>query len=440
MTPSSHLLVFAGLGIAIMIVAWLPLWLERLPLSLPMLAVGIGYVVFLLTLNAASPLVHPELVELTIEIALIVAVMGAGLSIDRRFAWRLWGSSWRLLAIVMPLSVLALAALGYGLLGLPLGMAVLLAGILAPTDPVLAASVQVGPPGTGEEGETRFALTSEAGLNDGMALPFVTLGLVMISHDTRPAGWFGEWLLVDVAWKIAAAAAIGFLLGWLTIRLNALLPKRFQLSSSNEGLVSVGLAFLVYSAAEEARSYGFIAIFTAAVTLRNFGRSVEYARRMNESARSIERVLAFLVLALLGGAVAGGVLAPIGWAEVLFALGVLIVVRPAATLIGFIGSPQPWPVRLAAGYFGIRGLGSLYYMTYAENSTRLDRSADLWGVVSLTVLFSIVLYGVTADPIMGWLDRRIGKLDGNRRRTLETADIRSDRAARDGAEHPDRRP
>lgn len=189
---AAELLAFAGFGTAILIVAWLPLWLERLPLTLPMLAVGAGYLAFLFTPDLAAPQAHPRIATVLLEVVLIVAVMGAGLSIDRRFSWRGWASAWRLLVIVMPLSIAALAALGWGLLGLPLGVAVLLGAILAPTDPVLASSVQVGPPGVGEEGETRFALTSEAGFNDGLALPFLVLGTTMVArsraHGSR-AGW-----------------------------------------------------------------------------------------------------------------------------------------------------------------------------------------------------------------------------------------------------------
>lgn len=409
MDGSAALLAFAGFGIAILIVAWLPLWLERLPLTLPMLAVGAGYVAFFFTRGAAAPLAHTRIATLLVEVVLIIAVMGAGLSIDRRYAWREWASTWRLLGIVMPLSIVALAVLGSGLLGLPAGVAVLLAAILAPTDPVLAASVQVGPPGVGEEGETRFALTSEAGFNDGLALPFLALGSAMIAHHAHPGFWIARWIGFDLVWRIAAAAAIGFGFGWLLVRLNHLLPERLRLTRSNEGLASVGFAFLVYAAAQGARSYGFVAVFVTAVTIRNFGHALDYAQRLTASARRLERLIAFFVFGLFGGAIASGLLKGIGWREVVFALVALLVVRPLATQLGFLGSPHPAPVRLALGYFGIRGLGSLYYISYAVSIGTLGNPGRLWPVTALVVLFSVVLYGVTARPALALLDREMGR-------------------------------
>jgi NhaP-type Na+/H+ or K+/H+ antiporter len=405
----AELLAFAGFGAVILIVAWLPLWLERLPLTLPMLAVGAGFIAFLFTPDLAAPQAHPLIATVLLEVVLIVAVMGAGLSIDRRFSWRGWSSTWRLLAVVMPLSIAALAALGWGLLGLPLGVAVLLGAILAPTDPVLASSVQVGPPGVGEEGETRFALTSEAGLNDGLALPFLVLGGSLIAHGSQPGWWIARWVAVDLCWGIAIAVVVGFAFGWLLVKGNGLLPERLQLSQSSEGLASVGLAFLVYAAASVLHGYGFVAVFAAAVTLRRFGSALEYARRLTASARRLERLLAFLVFGLFGGAIASGVLEGIGWREAAFAVLALLVVRPLATLLGFAGSKHPVPVRLALGYFGIRGLGSLYYISRQVGANPDHNPLGLWSVTALTVLFSIALYGVTARSALELLDRAMGR-------------------------------
>jgi NhaP-type Na+/H+ or K+/H+ antiporter len=171
----------------------------------------------------------------------------------------------------------------------------------------------------------------------------------------------------------------------------------------------VGLAFLVYAAAEVLHGYGFVAVFAAAVTLRKFGSALEYARRLTASARRLERMLAFLVFGLFGGAIASGVLGGIGWREAAFAVLALLVVRPLATLLGFVGSKHPMPVRLALGYFGIRGLGSLYYISREVGANPDHNPLGLWSVTALTVLFSIALYGVTARPVLGVLDRILGR-------------------------------
>lgn len=430
MPPSAELLAFAGFGAAILIVAWLPLWLERVPLTLPMLAVGAGYLAFVFTPDVAAPQAHPRVAMLLLEVVLIVAVMGAGLSIDRRLSWRGWTSAWRLLLLVMPLSIAALAALGWGLLGLAPGVAVLLGAILAPTDPVLASSVQVGPPGIGEEDETRFALTSEAGLNDGLALPFLALGTLMVAHRSQPGSWIARWVGIDLVWGIAVALAIGFASGWLLVKGNNLLPERLHLSKSNEGVASIGLAFLVYAAATAAHGYGFVAVFAAAIALRKFGSALEYAQQLTASARRMERLLAFLVFGLFGGAIASGVLAGVGWREVLFALLALLVVRPLATLSGFLGSTHPAPVRLALGYFGIRGIGSLYYVSRVIGSNPQRDPLGLWPVTALVVLFSIVLYGISAKPALRLLDRCMERNERRHPRSPETPG--SDRMQRDG--------
>lgn len=148
-------------------------------------------------------------------------------------------------------------------------------------------------------------------------------------------------------------------------------------------IASVGVAFLVYAAAEAAHGYGLVAVFAAAVTIRNFGHALDYAQRITESARRLERLLAFLVFGLFGGAIASGVLAGIGWREIWFALLALLIARPLATLLGFLGSTHPAPVRLAAGYFGIRGMGSLYYIGYAAGTGALHDPGRLWPVMAL---------------------------------------------------------
>lgn len=395
----------AFLGGAILVVAWLPLVLERLPVSLPMLAVAAGFVLASLFGAENFPFTHRRLVENLTEFVLIVAVMEAGLAIDRPFNSETWGSTWRLLGVAMPLSILGIAAFGYGMLGLPIGVAVLLGGVLAPTDPVLASAVQVGPPGVGEEGEVRFALTSEAGLNDGLAFPFVLLGLTIIGAGGGTEGWVGDWLLFDLLWKVAGAVVIGFVLGWLLIQGDRLLPEQYRLVQSRNELVAIGLTFLAYGVGEAAHTYGFVAVFVTAVTLRNLGGSVSYARRLHAFAEQAERLAMVLVLACFGGAIAGGLLNGLTWQDGLFAVVVLFVIRPVATLAGFARSAEPLAERLALGFLGIRGLGSFFYMAYVLNhGLPAEFGQRLWAVTGLIVLLSMVVYGIGSRRIMQRLD------------------------------------
>ncbi|HWU12475.1 MAG TPA: cation:proton antiporter, partial [Caulobacter sp.] len=198
-----YLLFLLGLGVVVLLVAWLPMALSRLPLSLAILCVLIGVMVFqggVLPFRS-DPLRFSTLTERLTEIVVIVSLMGAGLKIDRRIGWRRWESSWRLIAVTMPLSILAVTLMGVQGLGLSLASALLLGGALAPTDPVLASDVQVGPPRSGEDGEARFALTSEAGLNDGFAFPFVHLAVaIALAGGVLEPPLMGRWLAVDVLW------------------------------------------------------------------------------------------------------------------------------------------------------------------------------------------------------------------------------------------------
>jgi NhaP-type Na+/H+ or K+/H+ antiporter len=181
-TMDIYVVTLTILGLVVLFTAWLPMLLRRLPLSLPILCVGLGAALawspFPL-LPAFNPLENRAMTEHLTEIVVIVALMGAGLKLDRKIGLRRWGTTWRLLGIAMPLTIGAIAVLGHWVLGLGAASALLLGASLAPTDPVLASDVQVGPPQSGEEDDVRFALTSEAGLNDGLSFPFVHLAIAI---------------------------------------------------------------------------------------------------------------------------------------------------------------------------------------------------------------------------------------------------------------------
>ncbi len=220
-------------------------------------------------LEGSNPLENRYITERMTEFVVIVALMGAGLKLDRPVGWRSWMITWRLIGIAMPLTIAGIALLGWELLGLGLASALLLGAALAPTDPVLASDVQVGPPQSGEEDDVRFALTSEAGLNDGLSFPFVYLAIaISLSHVTGEP-WLRQWLLVDVVWKLAAGIGVGWLVGKVMGYLTFRLPKRAQLSRSGDGFVALGITCLGYGLTELANGYGFVGVFVAALTLRS---------------------------------------------------------------------------------------------------------------------------------------------------------------------------
>jgi sodium/hydrogen antiporter len=404
----SYVVVLAAFGLVVLLTAWLPMVLKELPLSLPIFCVGLGALVFAFPqLPGVMP--HPkeqlEVVKRLSELVVIISLMGAGLKIDRPFGWKRWRLTWRLLGVAMPLTILCLTLLGQTLLGLGLATALLLGASLAPTDPVLASDIQVGPPGGGEEDEVRFTLTSEAGLNDGLAFPFVLLA-VAIAHE--PSEWsLTEWFAYAVLWKIAAGVGIGFLvgrgLGWLTFHL----PNRAKLSRTGAGFVALGITCLAYGLCEMAKGYGFLAVFVAALALRATEPGHDYHQKLHDFAEELERLLMMALLVLLGGAMTGADLfAALTWEAVAYAVVAIFLVRPLAGWIGLFGTDRPTGEKMAISFFGIRGIGSVYYLAYALQDGSFENADLLWSAAGFIILVSIVLHGITVTPVMRRLDRR----------------------------------
>ena len=402
-----YIVLLACLGLLILAVAWLPTLLHRLPLSLPIICVAFGFGLFSIPGTGPAPnaIDHPYLTEHLTELIVIVALMGAGLKLNRPLGWRSWIITWRLLAITMPLSIAGIALLGWAGLGLAPAAALLLGAVLAPTDPVLASDVQVGPPHEPEEDDVRFSLTSEAGLDDGLAFPFVNLAVAVALHGAAPGLWTLQWLAIDVIWKIAVGLAVGLLvgraLGRLIFRYVARLPE------SGDNLVVLGITLLAYGLAEIAHGYGFLAVFVTALTLRSQERSHHYRARLHEFAEQIERLFMMILLVLFGGTIAGGLLAPLTWQAALVGLACLLLVRPLAGLVGLAGSGRPLDEQAAISFFGIRGIGSFFYLAYAYNAAEFDAEARfLFAVVGFVVLVSIVLHGITSTPVMRHLKHK----------------------------------
>ncbi len=410
----SYIPFLIGLGAIVLLTAWLPMVLRPLPLSLPILCVAFGAILFAIGgADAPLPLAHVEMTRLVTEIIVIIALMGAGLKLDRPIGWVRWRTTWRLLAIAMPVSIAGMTFLGWGLLGLGLPTALLLAASLAPTDPVLASDVQVGPPKSGEDGEARFALTSEAGLNDGLAFPFVNLAIaaaLAAAGETASggwlSGWLADWLLIDVIWKIAAGCLIGWTIGrgfaWLSFRL----PRQLRLSTTGDGFAALGMTFIAYGIAEAAQSYGFVAVFVTALALRRAEPNHEYHVRLHDFAEQIERVAMMLVLVLFGGALTSGLLAELDWVAVAFCAACLLIVRPLSGLISLSGVACPFGEKAVIAFFGIRGIGSAYYLAYGlTHAEHFERPEYLWSVIALMILTSIVIHGVTVTPALREIDK-----------------------------------
>jgi NhaP-type Na+/H+ or K+/H+ antiporter len=398
--------VLAVLGIAVLATAVLPGPLRRLPLSMPMLAVAVGAVLFSLPLgfDGPRPGADDDIAERLTELVVIVSLTGAGLKLRRRVGWHSWMTTWRLLAITMPLTVAAIAVVGAVGLGLPIAAAVLLGAVLAPTDPVLASEVQLPGPGESEdtpESPIRFALTSEAGLNDGLAFPLTNLAIAMAVGGN----WFLGWAVEDVVVKLSVGLLSGVLLGRVVGRLTFGRNSQYAFVRSGEGLVAFGITLAVYGITELVHGYGFIAVFVAAVTLRQRESSHEFHGVMHDFADTLERIASLVFLLLLGGAAVDGALAGLTLGGALTGIAVILVVRPVAGWIGLMGSDESAASRSAIAFFGIRGMGTIYYLAHAVNEEYFPAARQVWAVAVFTILVSIVVHGASAGPVLARLDR-----------------------------------
>ncbi|MBC9823816.1 cation:proton antiporter [Terrabacter sp. MAHUQ-38] len=434
-------LIYLIAGAAMLLALVLPTVLDRHAASAAMVLLVLGMAIGLLPLPDGMRLdpvaIRPQ-VERVTEFTVLVALMGVGLAIDRSFEWRSrtawasWSPTWRLLAVAMPLTIVSVALLGWAL-GVAPAAALLLGAALSPTDPVLASDVQVEGPKVedatdvdeDEEGaalgepvdekdDVRFALTSEAGLNDGLALPFVTAAVLLAS-----AGGVSEWGLRWVAWdlvaKVVVGVVVGVAVGWGLARIAFRSPRRsLRLAEQGEALLAIAALVLTYGVSQLCGGYGFVSVFVCALTLRAAERNHRYHVSMHEVVQRLERLLTLLILLVLGMAVTKGVLGELDWRGVAIALALVFVVRPLAGWVSLSLRPRRAGLpgglgrreMLATAFFGVRGVGSLYYLALAAGEYSFSDERWLWSTVAFTILLSVTVHGTLATPVMRSLDRR----------------------------------
>ena len=369
--------------------------------SLVYLAMGFAAAVGIeiLGLTWLDPLGDPEIMERVTELAVIIALFATGLKLDRPFKFRTWSSVTRLLALAMPLTILGVVVFGTQVIGLSLGAAIVLGAILAPTDPVLAGDVGVGPPSDEDEHEPNFSLTGEAGLNDGLALPFLFLGLFVL--DPGGTSWLGEWLLADVLYAIVAGVLIGGVLGYCLAAAAVRLRDRQLLATVFDPWLAIPAVLAIYGVTELAGAYGFIAAFVGGLAFRRYERGHDYNRRVHEGAEVTEKFGELAAILMLGSMLSFTGLGAPGVSGWILVVVLLLVIRPAAVGLSFLGSRLPRGERLFIAWFGVRGIGSLYYVAIAVGSGYLaagEAEIVAWTAIAV-VIVSIIVHGVTASPV-----------------------------------------
>jgi NhaP-type Na+/H+ or K+/H+ antiporter len=403
---------FLAVGVLLVAMAILAPRFKQLPITAPAIYLLFGAVLGPVGLDVVEIDVLHETtwIKVIIEIAMLLALFGAGTRMPVPFSLRQWWPAIRIGWLGMAVSIGLMAAFGTLVLGLPLGVAVLLGAILAPTDPVLATEVQVHDPS--DRDRLRFTLTAEAGINDGAAMPFAVLGLGLMGlHELGAA----RWLLVDLVYATAGGIALGVVLGWLAARLATRRRAGREPPRIFEDMLSVGLIGATYGAALVLGVGGFLAVFFAGVAFRctehgTGGVDSAAAAIADESLEFDERlgrvVEALLVLAV-GAALTRDLpsAATIGCAAFLF-----FIARPVSVLVCLAGAKVPWRGQLLAGWLGLRGMGSLFYAAYAvEQGVGAEIGADLWRFTLVAVALSVVIHGVSSTPLMQGHERRVAQ-------------------------------
>lgn len=414
--------------------------LRRLPVTgaVVYLVVGAAVGPIGLGLVRLDPTEDAGLLELLTELAVSVSLFTAGLKLRDPIRSRRWRRPIRLAFGSMTVTVGLIAVAGYVGLALPLGAALVLGAILAPTDPVLASEVQVEH--ATDPNELRFALTGEAGFNDGAAFPFVMLGLGLLG--LRELGEIGvRWLLVDVVWAVAGGLAVGALLGTIIGRVVLYLRRTHQEAVGLDEFLCLSLIGLSYGVALLLGTYAFLAVFAAGLAVRRIERTRTDREGLGEDVilrpgrgadphdaavdeaggpafmasellafnERLERIGEVAIVVVIGALVST---TPFPLELVWFAPLLFLVVRPVAVVVGLFGSGTSRPMLALLGWFGIRGIGSLYYLAFAiVHGLGGEDGAKLIGITLWTVAISIVVHGISVTPLMSryeaWRRRRI---------------------------------
>ncbi len=435
---------FVLIGGLLLVRGLTPSVLKRAPVTAAMIYLAVGLLVgpSVLNLFHFNPLKESALLEVLTEVAVLISLFSAGVKMPVPFSFSRWHAPILLATVSMSITVALVAAFAYYVLGLPLGAGVLLGAIVAPTDPVLATDVQSRHPG--DRDQLRFTLTCEAGMNDGSAFPFVMLGLGMLGlHELGDTNL--RWAVVDVLWATVGGIAIGIVAGVVLAHLGWKLRRVPHQHELLDDFLGLGLIGVVYGLSVMINAWGFLAVFAAAVALRQTELKLAKAAQQAPSAleasatmhtatvqtiqsnhdaapepppmvsqgslvfkEHLERLSEVMLVLLVGGSL---FLNSWSWAAVGLALFLFLVARPISVFLGLLGTRTTWRIRGMAGWFGVRGIGSLYYLMYAiQHGLPEALALELIQLTLIVVTLSILLHGISVKPLMAhfWKHKAAG--------------------------------
>jgi NhaP-type Na+/H+ or K+/H+ antiporter len=405
------------IGLLLLVVTLGSGWISRLPLSFAIIYLLVG--IFLGTEGTGmiqlrqNDVFNAKLLERLTEFVVIVSVFSCGLKIIRPLQLRVWDITARLIVLLMPISIIGLALVGKLFLGMSWGEAILLGAILAPTDPVLASEVQLTD--TNDRDELRFGLTSEGGLNDALAFPFVYFGLYALK-DPNWHNWFRAWLVVDLIWAIAVGMIMGFFMAKAVVWIDQRVQKKRAADVLMEDFIAISAILLTYSVTEIVNGYGFLAVFVAGLFVQYSYRNPDKPLAQLEFIERLERLLEVGTILLLGSILLWQPMLNYAYQSLIVIVCLFLIIRPLGAWISTIGK-RPLhsqrrnfhpATRLLFGWFGIRGVGSLYYLAYAFSHGLKGVTAEqISWITYTTVVASVIVHGISATPLMNWYEHKI---------------------------------
>lgn len=412
-----YILDLLAIGLLLLMVTLGSGWISRLPVSYAMIYLVVGILLSPYGLNLIPERPEAKLLERLTEIVVLISLFSCGLKMNRSLQMWKWNSTVRLIGFLMPISIFAVAAIGHFALQLDWGPAILLGAILAPTDPVLASEVQLYDPH--DRDELRFGLTSEGGLNDALAFPFVYFGLHWLENDNWQS-WFPQWVLVDLIWAIVA----GFIMGILVAKAVKWIERRVQRQQAvdelMEDFIALATILITYALAELAHGYGFLAVFVAGVAMRRSNRNMEQTHSQLRFIERLEKLTEVATILLLGALLRIEPILRFAPAALLVAGALIFLIRPIGAWVSTIGSPVHPATRWLFGWFGVRGVGSLYYLAYGlSHGLKQDTGELIAWITFLTIVLSVILHGITSTPLMKWYGRHIERNEQSLEATIE---------------------
>lgn len=392
---------FTIIGILIVIMAFAPTFLRRLRLTPAILYLFLGIILgpYGLSVIILDELGSGQLVELIAELTVIISLFTVGLKLRIPLLRRQWIAPVTMASVSMILSIFGVAALANYFFNFGIGEAILLGAVLSPTDPVLASVVQLRSPE--DTDQLRFALTAEGGLNDGMAFPFVMLGLGLMGLESN---WsFTHWIKIDLLWAIFGGILIGCIFGFVTSLVANFLQKEKR-KVYLEDFLTIGSILLSYGLTLELKAYGFLAVFFTALTIRQLelGSSTQKKKffrgdlpkdvlSFNEQ---LERIFEFISVVTVGSLLSFN---RFEWEFILISVVFFFIIRPFAVLLPLLSMKFTFKERFGTAWFGVRGIGSVYYLFYAMNhGFTNDNATRALDITVWAIVISVIVHGISA--------------------------------------------